>query len=107
METKARQNLAGDVVVAITFCTRLALGGMLRGTHDLARASWAMPLAGAIVGAAGALGYWLAFRLGLAPLPAAAVALLVTLAVSGALHEDGLADTADSLGGRSPEQRLA
>lgn len=36
---------------------------------------------------------------------AAAVAVLVGVALTGAFHEDGLADTADAMGGWSPEQR--
>lgn len=108
MAAQGKQNVVDDLLVAITFCTGLPFGGLLRdGAHDLARASWAMPVAGAIVGAAGALGYWAAFRAGLAPMTAAALALLVTLVITGALHEDGLADTADSLGGTSREKKLA
>lgn len=39
------------------------------------------------------------------PLVAAAIAVLVGVALTGAFHEDGLADTADALGGWSPKQR--
>jgi adenosylcobinamide-GDP ribazoletransferase len=101
--------LVGDLRVAIAFYTRLPLPAS--GTHtgeDLAQASWAAPIAGAIVGALGALAYGLAHALGLGPLPAAGVALVATVVLTGALHEDGLADTADAFGaGATPETRLA
>ncbi|MFM9858803.1 adenosylcobinamide-GDP ribazoletransferase [Pseudoxanthobacter sp. M-2] len=75
---------------------------------DLARDAWAMPVAGAVIGLAGAAALWLTAWLGLPPLPAAAVAVAVGVAVTGALHEDGLADTADGLAaGGSAERRLA
>jgi adenosylcobinamide-GDP ribazoletransferase len=51
------------------------------------------------VGGLGALAYWIAFRMGLPPSLAAALALAVTLLATGCLHEDGLADTADGFGG--------
>ena len=99
----------GDLMVALGFYTRLpfpqhgAYGG-----GELAQASWAAPVAGALVGAIGALAYGLAHVAGLGPLPAAGVTLVATLLVTGALHEDGLADTADAFGaGASPEARLA
>src|SRR5690349_20332924 len=73
MAARGKQNVADDLLVAITFCTRLPLGGVLRAErYDLARASWAMPVAGAIVGGAGALGYWGAFKLGLTSFSASA-----------------------------------
>jgi len=37
----------------------------------------------------------------------ALLAVTAGVALTGAFHEDGLADSADSLGGQSPEQRLA
>src|SRR6266699_3644963 len=91
--------LATDLKTAFAFYTRLPLPqGAIEG-GALAQASWAAPVAGAFVGGLGAGTYALAHFEGLAPLPAAGLALAVTLAASGCLHEDGLADTADGFGG--------
>jgi adenosylcobinamide-GDP ribazoletransferase len=90
----------GELAAALRFLTRLPLphadpvGGAV-----LAHSVWAFPLAGIAVGVIGAVVYALAHRLGLPPWPAAALALAATLAATGALHEDGLADTADGFGG--------
>src|SRR4051794_36461925 len=94
-----------DLATAISFCTRIPLGTLAGDSPNLARASWAMPVAGVIVGIAGALAYWIAFGLGLAPLAAAAVALAAMLLITGCLHEDGLADTADGFGGGTSRER--
>jgi adenosylcobinamide-GDP ribazoletransferase len=101
--------LATDLKVALVFYTRLPLphAGPIVGS-DLARASWAAPIAGAVVGGLGAVAYWLAHAAGLGALPAAGIALGVTIALTGALHEDGLADTADAFGAAAaPKARLA
>jgi adenosylcobinamide-GDP ribazoletransferase len=102
--------LAGDLRTSLAFCTRLPLAGKgaAPGAGEVASASWAFPVAGALVGGAGGLAYWLAFRIGLPPGPAAVLALAATLALTGCLHEDGLADTADGFGsGGSRERQLA
>lgn len=71
------------------------------------RAAWAWPLAGAVVGMAGAAAVWLAGMLALPPLPGAVLAVAAMALASGALHEDGLADFADGIGGgRDRESRL-
>jgi adenosylcobinamide-GDP ribazoletransferase len=97
---KFGRSLVKDLTIALLFytCLPLAPPTASKGA-DVVRASWAAPLVGAIIGAVGALVYWLAYAMGLASLPAAALALAATLGISGALHEDGLADTADGLGG--------
>jgi adenosylcobinamide-GDP ribazoletransferase len=101
--------ITGDVIVALGFYTRLPFQlGRAASGEDLANASWAAPVAGVVVGAIGALIYWLAHAAGLSPLPAASLTVLATLVVTGALHEDGLADTADAFGaGATPQTRLA
>jgi adenosylcobinamide-GDP ribazoletransferase len=98
--------LAGDLKIAVLFATRLPLAHARAITGaDVARATWALPLAGAFIGALGAAVYWLAHAAGLAPLAAAALALAATLLVTGCLHEDGLADTADGFGGGATRER--
>jgi adenosylcobinamide-GDP ribazoletransferase len=89
-----------DVKLGVLFCTRLPLphAGAIAGA-DVARASWAFPIAGTLVACVGALVYATAVRLRLPPTIAAALALAATVLVTGALHEDGLADTADGFGG--------
>jgi adenosylcobinamide-GDP ribazoletransferase len=102
-------DLATDLKVGILFCTRLPIAHAAPiGGHDLARATWTFPIAGALVGTFGALVYWIAYRIGLPALVAAALAMLATLIATGSLHEDGLADTADGFGGGADrERRLA
>jgi adenosylcobinamide-GDP ribazoletransferase len=105
--TAPSRRFVTDVAVSLMFCTRLPLAtSMPAAGGDVARASWALPVAGALVGALGGLAYWLAVRLGLPPLVAAALALAAGMVVTGCLHEDGLADTADGFGGSDRERRL-
>jgi adenosylcobinamide-GDP ribazoletransferase len=72
-----------------------------------ARAAWAWPLTGAFVGLVGWLVAIAGEALGLMA-PAAAILTLAAMALlTGAMHEDGLADTADGLlGGRTRARRL-
>lgn len=101
-------SLVSDLRLALQFVTRLPVGPAAADADrgfDLAQASWALPVAGAAVGGVGALVYWGAFALGLAPMLCAAPAIAATLLVTGALHEDGLADTADGFGGGTTRER--
>lgn len=71
------------------------------------RAAWAWPVAGAAIGTLAALATSAALALGLSAGPAAAIALITAALLTGGLHEDGLADTADGLmGGQTKERRL-
>jgi adenosylcobinamide-GDP ribazoletransferase len=94
------QDLVTDMRIAISLCTRLPIGPSAAvGDGDVARASWAFPVAGLVVGLFGAATFWLAARLHVPPLPASALAMTATVLLTGAMHEDGLADTADGFGG--------
>lgn len=94
-----------DLRVALGFLTRLPVGGA-RG--DLARAARLFPLAGALVGLAGGILYAIALWLGLPHLLAATAAVGGTVLLTGALHEDGLADCTDGFGGgRDAADKLA
>jgi adenosylcobinamide-GDP ribazoletransferase len=101
-------DLLTDLRIAISLCTRLPIGpSATAGDGEVARASWAFPVAGLVVGLFGAAIYWLAARAHVPPLPASALAIAATVMLTGALHEDGLADTADGLGGgKTRESKL-
>jgi len=66
--------------------------------RDLAGAAQYFPLIGAFVGIAGALVYLIALRV-FPPAVAVLLSMAATLLLTGALHEDGLADCCDGLGG--------
>ncbi len=94
------QNFITDLRIAISLCTRLPIGPQaVVSDGDVARASWAFPVAGLVVGLFGAAIYWIASSVDVPPLPASALAMAATVLLTGAMHEDGLADTADGFGG--------
>jgi adenosylcobinamide-GDP ribazoletransferase len=100
------EDRAAELQASLVFCTRLPL---LHATPiaggAIAKAAWAFPFAGLVVGLVGAIVYALAHKFGLPPWPGAALAVAATVLVTGALHEDGLADTADGFGGGTTRQQ--
>ncbi len=95
----ALQDWWDDVRTAAGFLTRLPVR-LPESTGSLAQASRAFPLVGALVGGLSAIVYAIAVNLGLTALLSAGLAVGAGLIVTGALHEDGLADLADGLGAR-------
>ena len=93
---------------SLIFLTRLPLGGETALPPPvLAAAMRAFPLAGLVIGAITGAVLVLASGLG-APAPVAALlAVGAGLGLTGALHEDGLADVADGFGGgATPDAKL-
>src|SRR5260370_9140515 len=89
---------AEEVKASIAFCTRLPLPRATpQGAKTLAKAAWAFPIAGLIVGLIGAAVYALAHRLGVPAWPAAALSAVATLVVTGAPHQAALAATPDGV----------
>lgn len=83
---------------AVSFLTRVPAGPPRQESSDLVRAVPWFPVVGALVGLALA-GIYAALLSFLPALPAAGVTIGAGLLLTGAFHEDGLADTADALGG--------
>lgn len=99
-----QQRLFGDIRLAFGLLTRLPLPG----APDIERgasAAWAWPVVGLVVASLGSCAIWLTS--GLPSGVSAAIALGVMIMTTGAMHEDGLADTADGLwGGWDRDRRL-
>jgi adenosylcobinamide-GDP ribazoletransferase len=85
--------------IALMLLTRLPAGRLRGDVPSLADAAWAFSCVGMLVGALGAGVLGAALLAGLPAQFAAALAIAVTVLVTGGLHEDGLADVADGFGG--------
>jgi adenosylcobinamide-GDP ribazoletransferase len=97
----------GRLVIAATqFLTRLPVPAVRFEPDWLPRSAKFFPLVGIGIGLVAAATLLLASRVWPDPIPAI-LAVSAALLLTGALHEDGLADSADGLGGASREARLA
>lgn len=96
---------ADELRLAFLLLTRLPVAAIPGAAPTMAASSWAWPIVGLVVGGiAGALAL-LCLALGLTPLMAALAALAVGALLTGAMHEDGLADLADGFGGGRDRDR--
>jgi adenosylcobinamide-GDP ribazoletransferase len=97
----------GYFLGAVQFLTRLPVPHLDGFAPEwLDRGIKYFPLAGVVVGSLCAGVYLLASALWSGVLPAL-LAVAAGVALTGAFHEDGFADFFDSMGGQSPEARLA
>lgn len=94
---------ASAPAVAAMFLTRLPIRAPGTG---LAGAVSAFPLVGLLVGALGGCVYWLTAALNLPPLAGGLLAVAAMAVLTGALHEDGFADMADGLAGKTIEDSI-
>ncbi len=94
-----------DIVLAVVFLTRLPLPMIGQAPIPLARTVWAFPFAGVLTGGIGGGVFLGAIYLGVFPLIAIVLGLAASILVSGALHEDGLADVSDGFGGGATKER--
>lgn len=97
-----------DIGVALALLTRLPLPRLRAVAFDRqAQSGWAWPLAGALTAGLAAIVGLVALGLGLPPGVAALLIVTGQIALTGAMHEDGLADTADGVwGGWDRDRRL-
>lgn len=95
-----------DIPAAFTLLTRIPLPVDHAKTGErAARAAWVYPFVGAVLGLiAGTIALTLA-AIGVQTGLAAAIAIGTLMLFTGALHEDGLSDCADGLGGGTTVQR--
>lgn len=95
-----------SLVVAVQFMTRLPLPPVAADERDFARAIRWFPAAGLVVGGGIAGAAWIGLQHD--PWAGALLALLLWVALTGALHLDGLGDIADAAGaGHADRTRLS
>ena len=90
---------------AVGFLTRVPVNVGHLEHGSLARAVRWFPAVGALIGVSVG-GTYLSLHDLFGSLVAASLAVLVGVAVTGAFHEDGLADVADGIGATDPEDRV-
>lgn len=93
-----------SIRAATIFLTRVPVGGFPYSRAEWAWASAQFPLVGGLVGAA--TGAVFATLRPSGALGAAIVAFGIAMLLTGAFHEDGLADTSDALGGAFDREKL-
>ncbi len=89
---------------AVIFLSRIPAGGFPYSDEEFRAAPGHFPFVGFLVGGSGAAVLALAPLFG--PTLTASLALLTTVWITGAFHEDGLADSADALGGSHSRKNL-
>lgn len=97
-----------DVLIALVLLTRLPLPPLHSKAFTMsARATWAYPVVGLVIGGIGWSVLWFGDALSLPVSLSTLLALGATVIATCAMHEDGLADTADGLwGGTTKARRL-
>jgi adenosylcobinamide-GDP ribazoletransferase len=92
------RRLGAEVVVAFQFLTRIPMPSIAFEADSLSRAIKFFPLVGLVVGSGAVLVQKILISHMGRPLVALVVLIYLVL-ITGCLHEDGLADTADGFGG--------
>lgn len=101
---------ATEIILCLRLISRLPLPALPgedepHARPELETVARMLPAAGAVLASLGALALLLGLGLGFGPWLSATLALATLTLASGAFHEDGLADTADGLGGGANAER--
>ena len=88
-----------DILLALTFFTRIPIRFIVKYDRTLMQACWCFPLIGASIGLVGGTFLYLLLVIQIPVAISAVITICFIVILTGALHEDGLADTADGLGG--------
>ncbi|MDC3235061.1 adenosylcobinamide-GDP ribazoletransferase [Candidatus Puniceispirillum sp.] len=99
--TLKRQSRFGDIAAAFLLLSRIPITYQFAkdSPPDFISSLWAFPIVGLVIGGFGGMMLAFASFLGLPLLVCGGVSVGVMAMASGAMHEDGLADTADGFGG--------
>ena len=98
-----------EIASALLFLTRLPVPQSFfsKGYPSLNDSLWAFPLVGVILGLIGTGAISLALLLAIPDMVALIIGIAVMVLLTGALHEDGLADMADGFGSHKGPDEMA
>ena len=89
-----------EALLAVVFLTRLPVRLSKNiENQQLAEVIWAFPLVGVLVGGLASLAMLISYEIGFPAMVCGLIAVVSQVLITGALHEDGLADVADGFGG--------
>jgi adenosylcobinamide-GDP ribazoletransferase len=99
--TSKRQSRFGDIAAAFMLLSRIPVKYQFAkdSPPDFISSLWAFPLVGLVIGGIGGMMLVVSSFFGLPLLVCGGLCVGVMAMASGAMHEDGLADTADGFGG--------
>lgn len=95
--------MKGGLIAAISFLTRVPVRSSRARDPAIAASILWFPMVGAAIGLVVGTTYAAVRAIEAPATLAATVAVVVGIVLTGGLHEDGLADTADAIGARGPE----
>ena len=99
--------LPSDTLTSLSFFSRLPVRGP-GASFNLRQSAGAWPFAGLVIALIPAALYWFFLAIGIYNFLGPLLVIAAMVALTGALHEDGLADTVDGFGGGSSrEAKLA
>lgn len=97
-----------DIWVAFSLLSRLPVPvDHARAGQRGAKAAWAYPIVGVAIGLIAGLLATIVQKAGIPNGMSAVIAIAAMVLLTGAMHEDGIADTADGMGGDTFERKLA
>jgi adenosylcobinamide-GDP ribazoletransferase len=94
-----------QILLAVSFLTRIPIYRLDLSKTDFARATVYFPLIGTFIGCLGAGVFWLA-HLWFSNSISIALTLTFLMLLTGALHEDGLADAFDAFGSKHKKEEI-
>ena len=97
-----------DFVATVMFFTRIPVNWshFSNKAPVLTRAAWAFPLIGLLIGFFSGISGDFLILVGVSTFLSCVFSITVSVLITGAFHEDGLADTADGLGAGGPPNRI-
>ena len=107
LEKLTSQIFFKDILLSVSFLTRIPISKDLLFERNLMDAAWSFPLIGALLGFLGGMVALLLSYFNISPIINSFITIGAIILLTGGLHEDGLADAADGFGSnKNPQDKI-